>query len=193
MKGVHTKEENNNVCITKCSYLTQRRLPTLLSVKPTPHCTATPAPHQGRLQEEPTFSGIQFYLNLRPTSYHYPPSHTITSRGLAAIVVFQKNLGSPSILQYVILLKYLLTTPPIILVPNKLDRGMSRTRTSSARPDTQLSNQPFSEHCTNRLSQTRRQPAPSSPSPSHGRVSTLFIFKLAQPQFLAKNGELEIA
>ena len=57
--------------------------------------------------------------------------------------IFHKHLLRPSMVQYVLLCKYLLTTPPMILVPDKLGMRPSGTRPSSTRQDTHPSNQPF--------------------------------------------------
>ena len=146
----------------------QRSFPLIL----TTHCTVTPLPRQGQLQEDPTLSGIQAAPTLRPTLSHQDVR--LPSGFLNEI------LRMSNVVRCVLLHKHLLMTPLMILVPNKLGMGTSGTRPSLARQDNQPRNQPFSEHCTDRLSQTRRRLATSFSSTSRRWGSTFPIFESYQ-------------
>ena len=116
------------------SYVTRRRHLTLLSVKP----TLVPYSHMGA----PSRATPRRSHLFRTTSGSDPPSHTISlpsalhhisgrfghHRGFST-----KHRRRSSMEKYVLRRKHLLTTPPMIRVPKKLDMGPSRTRPSSAR------------------------------------------------------------
>ena len=127
------------------------------------------------------------------TSGFDPPSHNISLPSVLHHLIGKffrhqgfstKQLRRPSMAKYFLQLKHLLTTPPMILVPEKLEMGPSETRPYLARKDTNPNNQPLAEHRENRLIQNQRRPEPSYPSPSHGQVLTLPIFESAERKFV---------
>ena len=124
----------------------------LLYVKP------TPTPH-GRTGALPRANPRRAHL-VRTTNLSYPPSQTIYLPYVPLYFIRRfgchqgfstKHIFRPSVVRYVIRRKCLLTTFPIILVPNKLYMGPSRMRPSFERQDTQPSNQPFTDNFANRL------------------------------------------
>ena len=154
-------------------------------MKPTP----TPHGHTGTPPRETLrrvhLVGTTSGSDLRPAPYHYPPSYTISSGGSAAIRVFStKHPHRPSTEEYFLQRKHLLTTPPMILVPEKFDMGPSGTRPPSTRKDTKPNSQPLYENYANRISQNQQRPEPSNPSPSRGQVSTSPIFESAEGKFV---------
>ena len=70
--------------------------------------------------------------------------------------------------------------------------GPSETRPSWARQDNQPGNQPFAEHCANRLIQNRRLSTPSAPSPSRTEINIPHI-QIVPTTIHRRNGPLPIS